>query len=99
MSNKLKTLSIDGNEILIEELPKSIRDVVDIFDRVREDMEDLTYEINVLNHAAMALNNKISAEVTEYLTALENAKNSVPEAKQDKPVELKDVKKPEKPNK
>ena len=80
MSNSNKTLSmnIDGKEILVAELPKAIRDNVDLFDRVREDIDEISYNIAVLNHAAISLNNRILVDASAYFKAV---KESEEEAK------------------
>ena len=75
-SNKTLGMNVDGKEILIANLPKPIRDNVDLFDRVRADMDELSYELTILNHAGISLNNRILVDAAEYLKALKEAEEA-----------------------
>jgi uncharacterized protein YoxC len=70
-----KTLTIDmnGTPVQVDTLPKPIRDHVDLFDKIREDIEELGYKITVLNHAAASVSNKVSTDASEYLNQITEA--------------------------
>jgi hypothetical protein len=79
MSNSNKdtlSINVDGNEVMVAELPKPIRDNVDMFNKVRAKMDTVTYELNILNHAAISLNSRILIDAAEYLKAVKEAQET-----------------------
>ena len=66
MMDKTLELNIDGNKVVVDDLPKPIRDMVVLFDRMREDLSDVVYQHNVLLVAISGMNAKIISEVQNY---------------------------------
>ena len=76
MTQKTTELNIDGEVIDVSEMPKEIRDSINFFDKIGEDMnalsaslEQMQYQHNVWYIAATAIKNKIVADVTQIVAA------------------------------
>lgn len=98
-----KTLDfvIGEQKVVVEELPKEIRDTVDFYDRLRgdfgskqEEMEQLAYEQSVLNIAIMSVRNKVVQDVVQHLGLGQEAAPENPEAVSDGFNEAEVVKEP-----
>ena len=76
MTQKTTELNIDGEVVDVSEMPKEIRDSINFFDQIGEDMaalsaqlEKMQYQHNVWYIAATAIKNKIVADVTQIVAA------------------------------
>lgn len=65
--DKTLEFNINGAKVMVDDLPKPIRDMVVLFDRMREDLADLSYQQNVLLIAVSAINSKIIVEAQEFI--------------------------------
>lgn len=71
--NETKNIRVDDKDVLVADLPKPIRDNVDMYDKVRDKIDALAYELNILNHAAISLNSRVLMDTAEYIKAVEQA--------------------------
>ena len=65
--DKTLDFTIGEEKVLVDTLPKEIRDEVDFFDRMREDYMEVAYNQSVLNVAITAMRNKIVSDVVQHL--------------------------------
>lgn len=67
MVEKTSKITVDGKDILIDSLPKELRDRFALWDRMREDMEDAQYRYNVLLIAITAFKKSLETDVENLL--------------------------------
>lgn len=72
MAKKTTEFTVDGKVILVDSLPKDIRDSFNFFDRISEDLEDITHKYNILLVAATAMKNKIYEDIKLYTSTKGN---------------------------
>jgi hypothetical protein len=58
---------VNGKTMNVDELPKSIRDLVSLYDSVREDMEKILYQHQVLMYSALGIKNKIANDISNII--------------------------------
>lgn len=73
-----KTLQFDinGTNVLVDDLPKPIRDMITLFDKMREESADVVYRHNVLRIAIGTLNANIISEAQAFLDGPEEVDGS-----------------------
>jgi len=68
---KTKFLVINGKNISVDEFPKNIRQEIDFFDHIKEDLKRVEKEMKILALAATAQSSKISQIIEQYSKSLE----------------------------
>lgn len=77
MSNKTTQLTIGNEIILVDTLPKEIRDSINFFDKINEDLEKATYQHQILMVAAAAMKNKIQADIEKRFKLQEEIEEQI----------------------
>lgn len=74
-----KTLHFDinGTNVMVDDLPKPIRDMITLFDKMRDESSDVVYRHNVLRIAIGTLNANIIKEAQTFLDGSEDVDNSL----------------------
>lgn len=68
MSNRrTNEITVPEGVIVVETLPKEIRDDVDFFDKMANDIDELRYKLNVLIVASSGMKNKIIQEAAKWV--------------------------------
>ena len=65
---KTKEVTFNGQVILVDTLPKEIRDGLELFDEMNADLSEATYRQTVLAIAASSWKNKILNDIAQHLS-------------------------------
>lgn len=85
MSEKSVTteIEVNGTVVPVATLPVEIRNEVELFDRINEDVAEVTYKQTVYAIAATGLRNKIMTDIAKFL----NPESTTEESSDDKATE------------